>query len=59
MITTVYLNLINHLKEISNVELFLLINGYDDGLSTGIARRALGKMLGPSDFRKNITYILM
>jgi 2-phospho-L-lactate transferase/gluconeogenesis factor (CofD/UPF0052 family) len=51
-------NLINHLKEISNVELFLLINGYDDGLSTGIARRALGKMLGPSDFRKNITYIL-
>lgn len=51
-------NLINHLKNISNVELYLLINGYDDGLSTGIARRALGKMLGPSDFRKNLTYVL-
>lgn len=29
-----------------------LINGYDDGLSTGSIRRAFG-MLGPSDVRKN------
>lgn len=32
--------------------LTVLINGYDDGLSTGACRRAFPKMLGPSDFRK-------
>jgi 2-phospho-L-lactate transferase/gluconeogenesis factor (CofD/UPF0052 family) len=51
-------NLIKHLKDISYVNLSLLINGYDDGLSTGIIRSANQGMLGPSDFRKNFTYII-
>ncbi|MFG2002815.1 2-phospho-L-lactate transferase CofD family protein [Spirillospora sp. NPDC048911] len=34
--------------------LTLLINGYDNGLSTGALRRYLPGMLGPSDFRKNL-----
>lgn len=38
-----------------NVALSLLINGYDDGMSTGEVRRFLGDCLGPSDFRKNST----
>ena len=38
-----------------NISLSLLINGYDDGLSTGEVRRFLGDSLGPSDFRKNST----
>ncbi|MEV4109619.1 2-phospho-L-lactate transferase CofD family protein [Nonomuraea sp. NPDC049695] len=36
------------------LELSLLINGYDNGLSTGALRRYLPGMLGPSDFRKNL-----
>src|SRR5262249_15543369 len=35
------------------VHVTLVINGYDDGLSTGEVRRFLGDSLGPSDFRKN------
>lgn len=35
-------------------DLSLLINGYDNGLSTGALRRYLPGMLGPSDFRKNL-----
>ena len=38
-----------------NIKLTLLVNGYDDGLSTGEVRRFLGDSLGPSDFRKNAT----
>ncbi len=51
-------NLIKHLKDIPFVNLSLLINGYDDGLSTCIIRSANRGMLGPSDFRKNFTYII-
>ncbi|GGL38787.1 hypothetical protein GCM10014719_44880 [Planomonospora parontospora subsp. antibiotica] len=36
------------------VDLSLLINGYDNGQSTGALRRYLPGMLGPSDFRKNL-----
>ncbi len=35
------------------VNLTIVINGYDDGASTGEVRRFLGDSLGPSDFRKN------
>lgn len=35
------------------VALTVVINGYDDGASTGEVRRFLGDALGPSDFRKN------
>ncbi len=37
-----------------DVDLTLLVNCYDDGLSTGALRRAIPGMLGPSDIRKNI-----
>lgn len=35
------------------IALTIVINGYDDGASTGEVRRFLGDSLGPSDFRKN------
>ncbi|MEN3540483.1 2-phospho-L-lactate transferase CofD family protein [Microbispora sp. ZYX-F-249] len=34
--------------------LSVVINGYDNGLSTGVLRHYLPGMLGPSDFRKNL-----
>ncbi len=37
----------------TGLSLTVLINGYDDGASTGEVRRFLGDSLGPSDFRKN------
>jgi 2-phospho-L-lactate transferase/gluconeogenesis factor (CofD/UPF0052 family) len=40
------------------VELSLLVNAYDDGLSTGALRRFIPDMLGPSDFRKNLSTLL-
>ncbi|GLW25742.1 2-phospho-L-lactate transferase CofD family protein [Microbispora triticiradicis] len=36
------------------VDLSLVVNGYDNGHSTGALRRYLPGMLGPSDFRKNL-----
>ena len=42
----------------SDVELTLLVNAYDDGLSTGALRNFIPGMLGPSDFRKNLSYLL-
>ncbi|MEO3811574.1 2-phospho-L-lactate transferase CofD family protein [Sphaerisporangium sp. B11E5] len=41
------------LLSIPGLGLSLVINGYDNGLSTGALRRYLPGMLGPSDFRKN------
>ncbi|MDQ3347714.1 MAG: hypothetical protein M3545_07090, partial [Acidobacteriota bacterium] len=35
------------------IALTVVVNGYDDGASTGEVRRFLGDALGPSDFRKN------
>ena len=40
-----------------NLHLTLVINGYDDGASTGEVRRFLGDSLGPSDFRKNASRV--
>ncbi|MEN3340136.1 MAG: hypothetical protein V7647_3812 [Acidobacteriota bacterium] len=37
----------------AGIALTVVINGYDDGASTGEVRRLLGDALGPSDFRKN------
>ncbi len=34
------------------------MNAYDDGLSTGALRDFISGMLGPSDFRKNLSYLL-
>lgn len=41
-----------------NIELTLLVNAYDDGLSTGLLRRFIPGMLGPSDIRKNVSRFL-
>ncbi|MEK7181939.1 MAG: 2-phospho-L-lactate transferase CofD family protein [Patescibacteria group bacterium] len=38
-----------------DIELTLLVNAYDDGLSTGLLRRFIPGMLGPSDIRKNVS----
>ncbi len=38
----------------AGVELTLIVNCYDDGLSTGAIRKAMPGMLGPSDVRKNV-----
>src|SRR5262245_51929073 len=38
-------------------KLTLAINGYDDGASTGEVRRFLGDSLGPSDYRKNASWL--
>lgn len=51
-------NVIKELVQDTNVELTLIVNAYDDGLSTGEIRRLLPGMLGPSDFRKNLGYLL-
>lgn len=40
-----------------DVALTLIVNGYDDGASTGEVRRFLGDSLGPSDFRKNASRV--
>ncbi|MFB9881197.1 2-phospho-L-lactate transferase CofD family protein [Planobispora siamensis] len=37
-----------------DTDLAVLVNGYDNGQSTGALRRYLPGMLGPSDFRKNL-----
>lgn len=42
----------------SDIELTLLVNAYDDGLSTGLLRRFIPGMLGPSDVRKNVSRFL-
>jgi 2-phospho-L-lactate transferase/gluconeogenesis factor (CofD/UPF0052 family) len=42
----------------TDVALTLLVNAYDDGLSTGALRHFIPGMLGPSDFRKNLSYLL-
>ena len=40
-----------------HVQTTLLVNGFDDGLSTGELRRFIPGMLGPSDFRKNLSVL--
>jgi 2-phospho-L-lactate transferase/gluconeogenesis factor (CofD/UPF0052 family) len=50
--------LIRELIRRPEVKFNLLINAYDDGLSTGEIREFIPGMLGPSDFRKNLSYLL-
>lgn len=47
-------NIARQLLRTPGIDLSLVINGYDNGLSTGALRRYLPGMLGPSDFRKNL-----
>ena len=50
--------LIDEFMRRSDVSLSLLVNAYDDGLSTGTLRRFIPGMLGPSDFRKNLSSLI-
>ena len=52
-------NLIKSLANCPFIELTLVVNAYDDGLSTGEIRRLVPGMLGPSDFRKNLSHLLL
>ena len=40
------------------ISLTILVNAYDDGLSTGRLRKYIPGMLGPSDLRKNISHVM-
>ena len=46
------------IKKLNNVELNIIVNGYDDGKSTAELRRYIPGMLGPSDYRKNLVYLI-
>lgn len=41
-----------------DIDLTVLVNAYDDGLSTGLLRRFIPGMLGPSDIRKVVSRIV-
>ena len=49
----------NQLAGIAGVKLQYIVNGYDNGMSTGEIRRFLGDSLGPSDFRKNASRLAL
>lgn len=51
-------SIIHELLRWPNIHLTLIVNAYDDGLSTGALRHCVTDMLGPSDFRKNLSYLL-
>lgn len=51
-------NLIRAFHQDPEVNLSLLVNAYDDGLSTGRLRAFIPGLLGPSDLRKNMSYLL-
>jgi len=46
------------LSENPEIHLTVLVNAYDDGLSTGCLRAFIPGMLGPSDVRKNISNLM-
>ena len=50
--------IIHELLRWPHIQLTLIVNAYDDGLSTGALRGFVENMLGPSDFRKNLSYLL-
>ena len=51
-------SLIKTLNMYKEFELSLIINAYDDGKSTGYLREKIYNFLGPSDFRKNFSYLI-
>jgi 2-phospho-L-lactate transferase/gluconeogenesis factor (CofD/UPF0052 family) len=50
--------IVKSLLKYSSIEATVVINAYDDGLSTGRLRDFIPGMLGPSDVRKNLTNAL-
>lgn len=51
-------SIINSLVKISELDLTIVTNAYDDGLSTGQVRELFPGMLGPSDIRKNVSNLI-
>ena len=51
-------NIIQALLNQTDYQMTLLINAYDDGKSTGRLREYIPGLLGPSDFRKNVSTVL-
>jgi 2-phospho-L-lactate transferase/gluconeogenesis factor (CofD/UPF0052 family) len=51
-------SLVRSLLRTPGVRLTLLVNAYDDGLSTGALREYVPGMLGASDFRKNLARLI-
>ena len=45
------------IKNIPEIRLSIVVNGYDDGKSTGEIRSFIPGILGPSDFRKNFLHL--
>ena len=46
--------LIEYLKKIPDLDITIVVNAYDNGMSTGILRKKINNFLGPSDIRKNV-----
>ena len=46
------------LKNIPEIHLDIIVNGYDDGKSTKELRKYGQGILGPSDFRKNLSNLI-
>ncbi|MEK6969508.1 MAG: HAD-IA family hydrolase [Nanoarchaeota archaeon] len=51
-------NIINELVKHKIFDLSIIVNAYDDGLSTGYLRRLIPGFLGPSDVRKNMARLI-
>ena len=49
---------IKYLENFKDVNINLIINGYDYGKSSGKIRKTFPNILGPSDFRKNISLLM-
>lgn len=49
---------IKYLSSFNNININLIINGYDYGKSSGKIRDIIPGMLAPSDFRKNISLLM-
>jgi 2-phospho-L-lactate transferase/gluconeogenesis factor (CofD/UPF0052 family) len=50
--------IIKYLVNQKDIKLTLIVNAFDDGKSTGILRKNIPGLLGPSDFRKNFSYLV-
>ena len=51
-------SVLSGLLRLPDVRVTVIVNGYDNGLSTGALRDYIPGMLGPSDFRKNLVHHL-
>lgn len=51
-------SIIRELVRDRNLDVIVVVNAYDDGLSTGVVRERVDGLLGPSDVRKNFSNLL-